>query len=61
MVWKAPFLIVFACCYIDEPIRFVLMQIHLFSGKWIKPVTPQGREALAEFFEKRRAARRRAA
>ena len=61
MVWKAPFLIVFACCYIDEPIRFVLMQIHLFSGKWIKPVTPQGREALAEFFEKRRAARRRTA
>ena len=46
MIWKLPTLIVFACSYIDEPIRYVLMQIHLFSGKWIKPVTPEGRAAL---------------
>lgn len=48
-VFKAPFLVVFACCYIDEPIRSFLMQMHLFRGKWIKPVTTQGKEALAEF------------
>ena len=49
MVWDAPTYVVFICCYIDEPIRYVLMQIHLYSGKWIKPVTPEGRAALAEF------------
>ena len=42
-----PTLIVFACCYVDEPIRYVLMQVHLFRGKWIKPVTQEGRAALA--------------
>ena len=47
MVWKLPTLLVFACCYIDEPIRYVLMQVHLFRGKWIKPVTPEGQKALA--------------
>ena len=41
MVWHLPTLLVFACCYVDEPIRYVLMQVHLFSGKWIKPVTPE--------------------
>ena len=47
MVSKLSTLSVFACCYIDEPIRYVLMQVHLFRGKWIKPVTPEGRRALA--------------
>ncbi|MBQ1311304.1 MAG: MATE family efflux transporter [Blautia sp.] len=46
MVWKLPTLAVFTCCYIDEPIRYILMQVHLFRGKWIKPVTPEGRAAL---------------
>ena len=46
MVWHAPTLLVFACCYIDEPIRYVLMQVHLFRGKWLKPVTPEGAAAL---------------
>lgn len=46
MVWHASTLIVFACCYVDEPIRYVLMQIHLFGGKWIKPVTPEGVAAM---------------
>ncbi len=49
MVLKAPFLVIFACCYIDEPIRFVLMQRHMFSGKWIRPVTPEGQAALPAF------------
>ncbi|MDD2648570.1 MAG: MATE family efflux transporter [Eubacteriales bacterium] len=53
MVVKAPFLVVFALCYADEPIRFVLMQRHLYSGKWIKPVTDSGRAALCAFREKR--------
>lgn len=39
-------LVVFACCYIDEPIRYVLMQIHTYSGKWIKPVTDVGKAGL---------------
>ena len=46
MVRHAPTLLVFACCYIDEPIRYVLMQVHLFRGKWLKPVTPEGAAAL---------------
>ena len=46
MVWHKATLAVFICCYIDEPVRYVLMQIHLFRGKWIKPVTPEGRKAL---------------
>ncbi len=46
LVLKWPTLVVFAFCYIDEPIRYILMQVHLFSGKWIKPVTPEGAAAL---------------
>ena len=46
MVWKWPTLAVFACCYADEPIRYVIMQIHLFKGTWIRPVTPEGKAAM---------------
>ena len=46
MVWQFPTLLVFACCYMDEPIRYVMMQVHLFRGKWIKPVTPEGQAAM---------------
>ena len=52
LVWKAPFLVIFACCYIDEPIRFVLMQHHMYSGTWVRPVTDCGRAALPAFREK---------
>ncbi|MBQ8087467.1 MAG: MATE family efflux transporter [Clostridia bacterium] len=45
----APFLVVFACCYCDEVIRFVLMSVHMVSGKWIKPVTEEGQAALPAF------------
>ena len=51
-VLKAPYWVIFICCYIDEPIRYCLMQIHLYSGKWIKPVTDLGRAALPEFKKK---------
>jgi len=50
LVWNAPFLLIFACCYIDEPVRFVLMQRHMYSGKWIRPVTPEGQAALPAFW-----------
>lgn len=46
---KLPYWAIFICCYIDEPIRYILMQIHLYSGKWIKPVTEIGKEALVAF------------
>ena len=46
LVLKWPTLAVFAFCYADEPIRYILMQVHLFRGKWIRPVTPEGKEAL---------------
>lgn len=49
-VWlKLPFLIVFFCSYIDEPIRVVLMLRHTISGKWIKPLTPEGMATLEDF------------
>lgn len=54
LVWKTDFFILFACCFIDEPIRFLLMHLHLYSGKWIKPVTPEGQAALPAFQAKRR-------
>ena len=46
MILHLPTLLVFACCYVDEPIRYVLMQVHLFRGKWIKPVTAEGKKAM---------------
>lgn len=48
-LFRSPFYVIFACCYIDEPVRLFLMQRHLFSGKWIKPVTVQGRAAMEDF------------
>jgi len=53
LVFRLPFLAVFACCYVDEPIRIVLMVRHLFNGKWVKPVTPQGLAALPAFRARR--------
>ena len=50
---QAPYWVIFLCCYIDEPIRYVLMQIHLYSGKWVRPVTDQGLAALPVFREQR--------
>ncbi len=47
--FHAPFLLVFALCYIDEPIRYIIMQRHLYSGKWIKPVSDAGLATIGEF------------
>ena len=49
LVLKWPTLAVFAFCYADEPIRYVMMQVHLFSGNWIRPVTPEGQKALRDW------------
>ena len=54
LVFKLPVCVVFACCYIDEPIRFILMQVHMYSAKWIKPVTPQGKAAIEKFMAERK-------
>ena len=49
-IWlRLPFLIVFLCAYIDEPIRVVLMLRHTISGRWIKPVTAEGMATVGEF------------
>ncbi|MCI9148273.1 MAG: MATE family efflux transporter [Hungatella sp.] len=48
-VFRAPFLLVFALCYGDEPIRYVIMQVHMYSGKWIRPVSEAGMAAIGEF------------
>ena len=55
LVLHWPTLAVFALCYVDEPIRYILMQRHLYSGKWIRPVTPEGRAALEHFHPGRKA------
>ena len=51
MVRSSPFLLVFACCYADEPVRFVLMQLHMYRGGWVRPVTDAGRKALPAFWQ----------
>ena len=57
LVWNVPFVVLFICCYIDEPIRFILMQRHLYSGKWTRPVTPQGKAAHEQFMAELRSGR----
>lgn len=51
LVWHLPYIVVFIFTYIDEPIRFVIMQIHMHSGGWIRPVTEVGRKTLPDFRE----------
>jgi len=51
-VFHAPFLLVFALCYVDEPIRYVIMQAHMYSRKWIKPVSREGRATIVAFRKK---------
>ena len=50
--FHAPFLLVFLLCYVDEPIRYIIMQIHMYSGKWIKPVSDTGKATIGEFRKK---------
>jgi Na+-driven multidrug efflux pump len=50
--FHAPFLLVFLLCYVDEPIRYIIMQRHMYSGKWIKPVSDTGKATIGEFRKK---------
>ncbi|MCI8516034.1 MAG: MATE family efflux transporter [Hungatella sp.] len=47
--FHAPFLLVFALCYADEPIRYLIMQHHMYSAKWIKPVSDAGLASIEDF------------
>ena len=49
---KVSIYILFPLVYCDEIIRFVIMLIHLHSGRWIRPVTDNGKAVLPEFREK---------
>ena len=46
-----PFIAVFICMLVDEPIRVVIMLRHLISGKWVRPVTDEGLKTIGEFRE----------
>ncbi len=48
-IFHVPFLLLFALCYIDEPIRFVIMQRHMYSAKWIRPVSEEGKKTIDAF------------
>ena len=51
-VFHAPFLLIFALCYADEPIRYLIMQRHMYSARWIRPVSAAGLATIEEFREK---------
>lgn len=51
-VFHAPFYVVFLFVYCDEPIRYVIMQRHLYSRKWIQPVSDEGLATVGAFREK---------
>lgn len=56
---KVNIYLLFPLVYCDELIRFVIMTVHLFSGRFIRPVTPQGKERLQEFRNNHRGKRAR--
>jgi Na+-driven multidrug efflux pump len=49
LVLHLPFPLVFTMTYLDEFLRLCLILWYMNSGKWIKPVTDKGREALPAF------------
>lgn len=48
----SPFLLVFLAAYVDEPVRLIVMLRHNWSGKWIRPVTAEGKATIAAFRER---------
>lgn len=54
MAFHAPFIVVFMCMYADDFVRLPIVLRHMASGKWLKPVTPEGRAALPAFHEEMR-------
>ena len=57
MIWHLPFLAVFSFVYTDEILRLIVEIFRTRSCKWLKPVTPQGQAALADFREELQAMR----
>ena len=51
-IFHAPFYVVFFFVYCDEPIRYVILQRHLYSRKWIRPVSEKGLASIEAFREK---------
>jgi len=51
-VFHAPFYVIFVLAYWDDPLRYFLMQRHLYSRKWIRPVSEKGLETIQAFREK---------
>ena len=49
MILKLPFLAVFAFLYTDELIRLIFELRYTISGKWVKPVTEEGKATLGGF------------
>jgi putative MATE family efflux protein len=49
LTFHAPFAVVFACMYSDDIVRICLIVWYMNSGKWVKPVTEEGRAALPAF------------
>lgn len=49
IVFQLPFLVVFCLMFLDDPVRLPLMLRRLNSGKWIKPVTEEGKRAIPAF------------
>lgn len=50
-VWTPAFVFIYAARYVDEPFRFVIMNVHLAGGRWVRPVTSAGKKALPEFWK----------
>ena len=46
---KVSIYVLFPIVYCDEIIRFVIMFVHLHSGRWIRPVTDLGKAQLQDF------------
>ena len=51
-VFHAPFYLVFILVYCDEPIRYIIMERHLYSRKWIQPVSDMGLATVDAFRQK---------
>ncbi|MDO4294522.1 MAG: MATE family efflux transporter [Eubacteriales bacterium] len=51
MVLHLPFLAVFSFLYTDELIRLIFEVWYTRTGRWVKPVTEEGRLALPDFWE----------
>ena len=52
MILHLPFLLVFMFVYSDEVFKFFADSYYLKTGKWVKPVTKLGKEALPGFMTK---------